>query len=323
VPTARYAICETADAARRVIDGGEFGFPVVIKADGLAAGKGVVIAANRSEADAAIRGAMIDRRFGDAGSHVVIEELLRGREMSFFVLTDGTRAMPLPSAEDHKRAFDGDRGPNTGGMGAFAPSPQCDEAAAVRIMREIVRPVIDGMRAEGCEFRGFLYVGLMMTADGPRVVEFNVRFGDPEAQVVLPMIDEDLLPLLASAALGRLETERCRINPGPRVGVVIASRGYPESSGDGCVIDGLEAAERTRDVTLFHAGTAVRDGAIVTKGGRVLTVVGRGSDYGEAIARAYEGVSKISFDGMHYRKDIGARALQSGALVSGPAARRT
>lgn len=319
VPTARYQICSTAQAALRVIEEGQYGFPLVIKADGLAAGKGVVVAEDRGAAEAAVRAAMLDRRFGDAGAQVVVEEFLTGREMSFFVLTDGTRTVPFPSAEDYKRAFDGDRGPNTGGMGAFAPSPQCDDDTASRIMHDIVRPVIDGMRAEGREFRGFLYAGLMMTANGPKVIEFNVRLGDPEAQVVLPMIEDDLLPLLAAAALGRLETDTCRIDADRRVGVVIASRGYPESADHGQVIQGLDAAERVRDVTIFHAGTDAHDGAVVTSGGRVLTVVGRGPTYDAARARAYEAVSKISFDGMHYRRDIATRA--AGHRASGPGAR--
>jgi phosphoribosylamine---glycine ligase len=316
VPTARYRVCAQAADALGLIARGEFGTPVVIKADGLAAGKGVVIAESRADAEAAIRTAMVDRRFGDAGSQLVIEEHLAGREMSFFVLTDGTRAIPLPSAEDHKRAFDGDRGPNTGGMGAFAPSPQCGPAVADRIMREIVRPVLAGMREEGHDFRGFLYAGLMMTPDGPCVIEFNVRFGDPEAQVVLPMIEDDLLPLLAEAAAGDLRTETCRVSAEPHVGVVIASRGYPETSDSGRAIDGLDAAARVPGVTVFHAGTAAREGRTVTSGGRVLTVVGRGADYREAAARAYDGVSRVSFDGMHYRRDIAARAVSVDASPS-------
>jgi phosphoribosylamine--glycine ligase len=204
VPTARYRVCAEAETARRVIASGEFGLPVVVKADGLAAGKGVVVAATSAEAEAAIHAAMEEQQFGDAGASVVIEECLTGPEVSFFAICDGARAMPLTSAQDHKRIFDGDRGPNTGGMGAFAPSPLLDEALRARIMREIVTPVVEGMRADGVEYRGFLYAGLMLTCDGPKVIEFNVRFGDPEAQVVMPLISGELAPLLAAAAEGHL-----------------------------------------------------------------------------------------------------------------------
>ena len=252
---------------------------------------------------------MVDKRFGQAGARLVIEELLVGREASFFVLSDGTRALPLGSAEDHKRALDGDAGPNTGGMGAYAPSSLFDAATQARVMSEIVLPVLEGMRSEGSEFRGFLFVGLMLTADGPKVIEFNVRFGDPEAQVILPMIADDLSTLLMSAAAGELETPRVSLDAEPRVGVVLASGGYPDTYETGKVIHGLEAAEAIPDVNVFHSGTAKRGSDIVTAGGRVLTVVASGSDYRSAIDRAYEAVDKISFDGMHYRKDIGAKAL--------------
>ena len=252
---------------------------------------------------------MVDKRFGQAGARVVIEELLHGREASFFVLSDGTRALPLGSAEDHKRALDGDAGPNTGGMGAYAPSSLFDAAAETRVMNEIVLPVLEGMRSEGSEFRGFLFVGLMLTADGPKVIEFNVRLGDPEAQVILPMIGDDLSTLLMSAAAGELEARSVRLDPDPRVGVVLASGGYPDTYETGKVIHGLDAAESTRDVNVFHSGTAKRESDIVTAGGRALTVVASGIDYRSAIDRAYEAVDKISFDGMHYRKDIGAKAL--------------
>lgn len=310
VPTARYVVCESADEARAAIERSEFGWPIVLKADGLAAGKGVVVAPDRSAALAAVEAAMIDRRFGDAGSRLVIEDHLTGREASFFVLTDGTRAVRLPSAEDHKRRFDGDLGPNTGGMGAFAPSPLIDGAMSDRVLREIVEPVLRGMRREGCEYRGFLYVGLMLTADGPKVIEFNVRLGDPEAQVILPMIEDDLLLLLVAAASGRLDQADCRVAKRPHVGVAIVSDGYPDSSQTGKPIAGLADAEALVDVIVFHAGTAVRGSDIVTAGGRVLTVVGRGDDYAAAIAQAYAAVDRIQFDGLQFRRDIGHRALQ-------------
>jgi phosphoribosylamine--glycine ligase len=290
-------------------------FPIVLKADGLAAGKGVTIAGDRSEAERAIGEAMRDRRFGNAGDRLVIEEHLSGPEVSFFVLSDGERAVPLGTAQDHKRIFDDDRGPNTGGMGAFAPSPLVDAALQSRIMQDIVEPVIRGMAADGHAFRGFLYVGLMLTASGPRVIEFNVRLGDPEAQVILPLIGEPLLPLLVSAADGELRQPSCRLDGDRLVAVVLASRRYPESSSAGEVISGIDRAERIPGVTVLHAGTARRsDGHIVTAGGRVLTVAGRAPDFAGAIERAYEGVAAISFEGMQYRRDIGRRALVAGEM---------
>jgi len=309
VPTARYRVCEDAAAARAVVARGELGFPVVVKADGLAAGKGVVVASDAPVADAAIRAAMDERLFGDAGSRVVLEECLTGPEVSFFALCDGRHAMPLSSAQDHKRAFDGDEGPNTGGMGAFAPSPLLDDAVQSRIIDEIVNPVVAGMRADGHEYRGFLYAGLMLTCDGPRVIEFNVRFGDPEAQVVLPMMAADLAPHLAAAADGDLPARPLAFGSDKHVGVVVASPGYPRSGPTGLPISGLDKAEALDDVLVFHAGTRQEGGSIVTAGGRVLTIVGRGSGYAEAISRAYDGVNAIAFEGMQYRRDIGRKAL--------------
>jgi phosphoribosylamine--glycine ligase len=287
---------------------GEFGFPIVLKADGLAAGKGVVIAADLAEAEYAVTSAMTEQRFGPAGARLVIEECLTGPEVSFFVLSDGTRALPIGTAQDHKRIFDDDRGPNTGGMGAFAPSALVDEPLQARIQAEIVDPVIAGMAAEGHPFRGFLYVGLMLTSSGPKVIEFNVRLGDPEAQVILPLIAEPLAPLLSAAASGALHQQQCRLSTEKMVGVVLASRGYPDTSDTGRTIAGIQAAE-TAGAWVFHAGTAARDGEIVTSGGRVLTVVGRGVSFPDAIQRAYAGVDRITFDGMQYRRDIGQKAI--------------
>ena len=309
VPTARFRSCEHADAACAALASGEFDFPVVLKADGLAAGKGVVIAEDRREAEDAVRAAMIDRRFGSAGDRIVIEEFLRGQEASYFVLADGTTCVPLSSAQDHKRIFDDDRGPNTGGMGAFAPSPLLTGQVEQRVLDEIVTPVLHGMHEEGQAFRGFLYVGLMLTLEGPKVVEFNVRFGDPEAQVVLPMMDEDLSWLLGAAATAALPPRRARFRSEPHVGVVLASRGYPESSQSGVPITGVDTASAVPGALVFHAGTARRDGRLVTAGGRVLTVVGRGATYRDAIDTAYRAASLISFDGMQMRRDIGRKAL--------------
>jgi len=309
IPTARYRVCETSVDARALVASGEFGFPVVLKADGLAAGKGVVVARDRAEAEDAIRAAMDDRQFGAAGARLVVEECLTGPEVSFFALCDGTRAIPIASAQDHKRIFDYDEGPNTGGMGAFSPSPLVDGAMESRIMREIVEPVLRGMRAEGTDYRGFLYAGLMMTCAGPKVIEYNVRFGDPEAQAVMPLVGGELFPLIQAAAAGDLGSGQVRLNAGVSVAVVLASAGYPGTVTGGVVIHGLDAASRVPDVTVFHAGTARRDGEIVTAGGRVLTVVATGSEYRTAINRAYDAVRLISFDGMQYRHDIGRKAL--------------
>jgi phosphoribosylamine---glycine ligase len=309
VPTARHVTCASPAEALGVLSQGGFGLPVVIKADGLAAGKGVVVADDAPAAEAAVRDMMVDRRFGDAGSQVVIEEFLRGREASFFVVTDGVNARVLPSAEDHKRAYDGDRGPNTGGMGAFSPSPLVGDAMAGRILESIVFPTLRGLAAEGRPYRGFLYCGLMITADGPKVIEFNARMGDPETQVVLPGLAEDLLPHLWDAAGGRVEPGTFRTRGDRHVGVVLASGGYPDAFEKGKVVTGLDEAAALPDALVFHAGSAARDGGIVTAGGRVLTVVGSGADYAQARDRAYEAVGRIAFEGMHFRRDIGARAL--------------
>jgi phosphoribosylamine--glycine ligase len=309
VPTARFRVCESANDAMTVVRSGEFGFPLVVKADGLAAGKGVVIAEDQAVAEAAVRHAMIDRMFGNAGERIVFEEFLVGDEASYFVLADGATFIPLSSAQDHKRIFDDDRGPNTGGMGAFSPSPLLTPDVERRVLAEIVRPVLAGMEEEGHPYSGFLYVGLMLTADGPKVIEFNVRFGDPEAQVVLPMLDEDLSLLLGAAAAGTLPSRPARFRAEPHVGVVLASRGYPESSENDQPIAGLEEAARVEGAIVFHAGTARRNGRIVTAGGRVLTVVGRGFSHREAIETAYRAAAHIRFDGMQMRRDIGRKAL--------------
>ena len=309
VPTAAFRVCESADEALVTIRRGEFTFPLVLKADGLAAGKGVVIAEDAATAEAVIGAMMIDRRFGDAGSRVVLEEFLVGQEASYFVLADGTNFVLLGSAQDHKRIFDDDRGPNTGGMGAFAPSPLITEDMSRRVCDEIVSPVLAGMDHEGHPYRGFLYVGLMLTADGPKVIEFNVRFGDPEAQVVLPMLDEDLGWLLGEAATGALPSRPARFRREPHVGVVLAAGGYPDAPETGKAIGGVDAASEVPGAIVFHAGTAKREGRLVTAGGRVLTVVGRSTTFRDAIDTAYAAASRIHFEGMQYRRDIGRKAL--------------
>ena len=309
VPTARFRVCEQLDEALAAVDGHEFGFPVVVKADGLAAGKGVTVAPDRSSARRAVNDAMFEQRFGEAGRRLVIEECLVGEEVSFFAICDGRQALALPSAQDHKRAFDGDAGPNTGGMGAFAPSPLMTSALDTRIRREILEPVLEGMNRDGHPYRGFLYVGLMITADGPQVVEFNVRLGDPEAQVVLPMVCDDLAPLLEAAARGGLDTTSCRQTSDPHVGVVLASGGYPGNYETGMSIAGIDEATAMDGVLLFQAGTVLQDNPVVTTGGRGMTVVGRGADFPDAIERAYNAAARITFTGKQLRSDIGSKAL--------------
>jgi phosphoribosylamine--glycine ligase len=310
IPTARYRVCTNAADATAIVASGELGFPIVVKADGLAAGKGVVVASSRDDALVAIREAMEERRFGSAGTRVVLEECLEGPEVSFFAICDGERAIPMTSAQDHKRIFEGDRGPNTGGMGAFAPSPLLDTAMRERIVREIVEPVLRGMRGEGTPYRGFLYAGLMLTCAGPKVIEFNVRFGDPEAQAVMPLIASDLHSLLAAAADGALDDSSVvALKPQVSVGVVLASAGYPDAVTTGQPIVGIEDASAVAGVTVFHAGTVLKENQLVTAGGRVLSVVALGDDYAQARGRAYEAVERIHFDGMQYRRDIGLKAI--------------
>lgn len=311
VPTARFIVADTVDVAVEAVSTERLGWPLVIKADGLAAGKGVVLVDTPHEAMGVIDEMLTGSRFGEAGRRIVLEECLVGPEVSFFVLCDGRRAIPIGSAQDHKRALDGDRGPNTGGMGAFAPSPLMTPELEAQVLKEVVQPVLTGMREEGHPYRGFLYCGLMLTAEGPMVIEFNARLGDPEAQVILPLIDESLLPLLDAAAAGTLPDRRALLSRQPRVGVVVASGGYPDRFETGKQITGLSEAAALDDVEVYHAGTTFGDdGTVVTSGGRVLTVVGRGADYEAAIARAYAGVDRIKFDGAFCRRDIGKKALR-------------
>ena len=318
VPTARYRVCTSADDALRSIRAGEFGDALVVKADGLAAGKGVVVATDRAMAEDAVTSAMVDKAFGAAGASVVLEEMLTGPEVSFFVIADGEHYVPLLSAQDHKRIFDDDRGPNTGGMGAFSPSPLMTSELQARVEKEIVEPVLKGMAAEGTPFTGFLYCGLMITADGPKVIEFNVRFGDPEAQVVLPLLQQPLSNLLRSEGDGfrhrrgsaTAEAVALRTS-GVAVGVVLAAHGYPGDVRTGDVIHGLDDVARDcPGVQLRFAGVKQQGNHLVTAGGRVLTVVATAPSFEIAIARAYEAASKIKFDGMQYRRDIGRKAIR-------------
>lgn len=313
VPTAHYRVCTSADEAFAAIRSGEFGDALVVKADGLAAGKGVVVAPDRPTAEAAVASAMIDKSFGDAGSRVVLEEMLTGPEVSFFVVANGEQYVSLLSAQDHKRIFDDDQGPNTGGMGAFSPSPLMNDALQSQVERTIVEPVLKGMAAEGNPFRGFLYCGLMLTPAGPKVIEFNVRFGDPEAQVVLPLLGNlsELLRLEGDGFSRRRSADAKTSALQTAVGIVLAAKGYPGDVQTGDVIHGLDDVARDcPDVQIFYAGVKQRGDDLVTAGGRVLTVTATAPSYEIAIARAYEAASKIKFDGMQYRRDIGRKALR-------------
>jgi phosphoribosylamine--glycine ligase len=299
IPTARYATTETADEARRALSA--FAIPVVIKADGLAAGKGVTIATTPEEAEEAIAAA--------ANSPLVIEEFLEGEEASLFALVDGETAVVLASAQDHKRVGEGDTGPNTGGMGAYSPAPVLTPELEQRAMDEIVRPTARAMTAAGTPFSGILYAGLMLTSEGPKLIEYNVRFGDPECEAIMPLIEGDFAELLMAVADGRLSEMEPQLSPQSAVTVIVAAKGYPGAPVSGGAIRAIEAAEQIEGVTVFHAGTAQSDGGLVAKGGRVLAVTATGDSFGEARARAYRAVDQIDFpDGFH-RRDIGWREL--------------
>ena len=306
IPTARYEVFAEAEAARAYIR--SEGTPIVVKADGLAAGKGVVVAMTEQEALDAVDAIMEHNSFGDAGARVVIEEFMEGEEASLLAFTDGTVIRPMISAQDHKRAFDGDKGPNTGGMGTYAPAPVMTPELTERAVEEILKPTISAMEKEGRAYRGCLYLGLMITADGPKVVEFNARFGDPETQVVLPLLDGDLVQIMHACAGGTLADVPIRWKDGAAVCVVLSAGGYPASYEKGNEIYGIGNAEKL-GALVFHAGTAKKNGKIVTNGGRVLGVVGMGKDIASAVQSAYDAVDQISFKGEYHRKDIAHRAL--------------
>ncbi|MET0743139.1 MAG: phosphoribosylamine--glycine ligase [Microvirga sp.] len=306
IPTAAYRRFTEAEAARTYIR--HFGVPVVVKADGLAAGKGVVVAASFEEAEAAID-MMFGGGLGEAGAEVVIEAFLEGEEASFFALCDGRTALPFGTAQDHKRAFDGDRGPNTGGMGAYSPAAILTPALEAAIMRDIIEPTLAGMAARGSPYTGILYAGLMLTADGPQLIEYNARLGDPETQVLLPRLGSDLLKALLAAVDGALDGLSLHWKPEAALTVVMAARGYPGAVENGSEIRGIEAAGRLRDVLIFHAGTREAAGRITAAGGRVLDVTATGSSITEARAKAYEAVDRIDWPEGFCRRDIGWRAL--------------
>jgi len=306
IPTAYFAVFSEPEAAKDYIR--QQGAPVVVKADGLAAGKGVVVATTVAEALEAVDMIMCDQAFGEAGARVVIEECMQGEEASLLTFTDGYTVVPMVSAQDHKRVFDGDEGPNTGGMGAYAPAPVVTPELLDQVMRDILQPTVDAMRSEGIIYRGCLYAGLMMTAEGPKVVEFNSRFGDPETQVVLPLLDSDLVTVLEACVDGRLADTEVKWKDDAAVCVVLAAGGYPGDYSKGEAISGLEQAE-TGGALVFHAGTALKQGQVVSSGGRVLGVTAVDRDVLQAIDKAYAAIGKIGFSGMHYRKDIAHRVV--------------
>ena len=310
IPTARYQAFEDYEAALRYLR--EHGAPVVLKADGLAAGKGVTVAKTLEEAEAALERMMREKVFGEAGSCVVIEEFLQGQELSLMAFVDGETVLPMVPVQDHKPVFDGDRGPNTGGMGTYSPTPQLPQSVIEESIRRILQPVAKAMVAEGKPYRGVLYGGLMVTAEGPKVIEFNARFGDPETQVVLPRLETDLLEVLEAVVDGRLAEVNLTWRKEAAVCVILASEGYPGTYPKGRIIQGLFSPEeqQQREVYLFHSGTNRENGQWLTNGGRVLGVTALGQDLAAARDKAYQAIEGIQFEGMHYRRDIGMRGLK-------------
>ena len=309
IPTAFFKVCEDIETAKAYVK--EKGAPIVIKADGLAAGKGVVVAMTEAEALEAIDEMMGEQhKFGGAGARVVIEEFMQGEEASLLAFTDGEHIVSMIASQDHKRAFDGDKGPNTGGMGTYAPAPVLTDILRLRAVEKILKPIVAAMKAEGMPYKGCLYAGLMVCGDEVKVVEFNCRFGDPETQVVLPLLDGDLAEIMLACATGGLDKVDIGWKDKATVCVVLASGGYPESYQNGYPISGLDKAGALLDTVVFHAGTKISDGSVVTAGGRVLGVTASGKDIAEAQERAYKAVSLISFTDMQYRKDIAWRALK-------------
>ena len=308
IPTAKYSVCTSKGDVREALK--LFHTPIVVKADGLAAGKGVVIANSKEDARRTAEEMLAGKMLGEAGQRVVLEACLKGEELSFLVMSDGERVVPLVATQDHKRAFDNDQGPNTGGMGAYSTDRIVDAQMRDWLVSHIARPVIAGMRAEGAPYQGILYCGIMMTARGPMVLEFNCRFGDPETQPIMMRMETDLLEAMEASIAGRVSDGDFRWSPDPAVCVVMASGGYPGAFEAGKMITGIDEAERLQGVKVFHAGTNRRDNVYYTSGGRVLGVTARGKDLPDAVERAYDAVMKIRFDGMHYRKDIAARGLK-------------
>ena len=309
VPTARFKIFDNAEEAKRYVE--KRGAPCVVKADGLAQGKGVVVAKTTDEAKETITSMMEKKIFGNAANRVIIEDCLEGQEASIIVITDSKEVLPLASSQDHKRVFDGDSGPNTGGMGAYSPAPVVTQELFQEILDKVIYRTIDGLVREGIDYKGALYAGIMVTKDGPKVLEFNVRFGDPENQAIMPRLKSDLLEVMLAATDGRLSRfKSLSWDNRACVCVVCASKGYPGEYEKGKQITGLDEINKMRDSIVFHAGTKRQGDKIVTSGGRVLGVTGLGNTIKEAIDKTYQGVKKIHFEGMHYRRDIGARAIK-------------
>jgi len=308
VPTAAYGRFDEAKTAKAFIR--DRGAPIVVKADGLAAGKGVTVARSIEEAESAVDAALLARHFGDAGSSIVIEEFLDGEEASVLALVDGEHFVTLPSAQDHKAAFDGDQGPNTGGMGAYSPAPVVTPALQAEIEQKILAPTVAGMKAEGRPFKGVLYAGIMATATGPKLLEYNVRFGDPECQALLVRMKSDILPALIASRDGQLEFFDMRWHEGSALTVVMASKGYPGAYAKGSAISNLDAAAKVEGVVIFHAGTSLKDGVLVANGGRVLGITARGKTIAEARERAYKAVDLIDWPEGFCRRDIGWRAIE-------------
>ncbi len=308
IPTAHFAICDSMEEVQESLH--HFHLPLVVKADGLAAGKGVVICQTKEEALSVCTEMLSGKMLGEAGSRVVLEECLTGEEVSFLVLSDGERVAPMVAAQDHKRVGDGDTGPNTGGMGAYSTSSIIDEQMSQWLIQHVARPVVAGMKEEGTEYKGILYCGLMMTARGPMVLEFNCRFGDPETQPLMMRMDSDLVEAIEASIEGRVSDGAFKWSPEATACVVMASGGYPGTYEAGKKIIGLEDAAKMADVKVFHAGTTRHDGACFTAGGRVLGVTAKGPDLKIALDRAYAATAKIGFEGAHYRKDIGAKGLK-------------
>lgn len=315
VPTADFRVFDNADEALKYI--GTKKAPLVVKADGLCAGKGVVVAKTSEDAASAVKSMMIDKIFGDAADRIIIEECLAGEEASIIVISDGENVVPLASSQDHKRIFDGDRGPNTGGMGAYSPAPVVTEDIFKKVMDEVIYPVVRGLAKEGKEYKGALYAGIMLTKDGPKALEFNARFGDPETQAILPRLKSDLVDVIERAIDGKLGGYSLEWDARPCVSVVVASGGYPGNYKKGMKIEGLEEVKKMKDVVVFHAGTKTgkrstdKVNTFITNGGRVLNVTAMGDDIKKAMDNCYNAVRKIKFDKMHYRNDIGYKALKT------------
>jgi len=307
IPSAEYACFESPEKAKQYLH--KVGAPIVVKADGLALGKGVVVAETVEEAEKAIDSMMVEKKFGKAGNKILLEEKLEGEEASYFAFSDGKNIIPMVSSQDHKRVFDLDKGPNTGGMGAYSPAPVVTEEMEKRVLEEIMKPTVEAMAKEGRTFKGILYAGLMIGKQGPKVVEFNCRFGDPETQVILPRMKSDLVPIVQACIDGKLAEHKVEWDKRACCCVVMASGGYPGKYEKEKGISGLEEAGKLEDTVVFHAGTREKEEKVVTNGGRVLGVTAMGSSIKESISNSYKAVEKISFEGMQFRKDIGQKAL--------------